>query len=115
MKQDRQLRGHLIAVLLAVGLTIYEWPQVQKAARRKEWAVSKARRWYVAFLALMLALCVWLGLEGVLGAWFTAVAFACLIASVIEQDRRARRQRQGQPAQRNAPVSVAESGRSASR
>jgi hypothetical protein len=53
--------------------------------------VSKARRWYVTFLGLMLAVCIWLGLEGALGAWFTAVAFACLIASVVQQDRRARR------------------------
>lgn len=56
--------------------------------------MSRVRRWYVAFLGLMLALCIWLGLEGLLGAWFTAVAFACLIASVVQQDRRARRQRQ---------------------
>jgi Flp pilus assembly protein TadB len=56
--------------------------------------VSKSRRWYVAFLGLMLILCIWLGLEGSVGAWITAVAFVCLIASVVEQDRRARRQRQ---------------------
>lgn len=48
----------------------------------------------VAFLASMLILCIWLGLEGVLGAWFTAVAFTCLIASVVQQDRRARHRRQ---------------------
>lgn len=56
--------------------------------------MSKARRWYVAFLGLMFILCIWLGLEGLLGAWFTAVAFASLIASVIHQDWRARRQQQ---------------------
>lgn len=53
--------------------------------------MSRARRWYVAFLGLMLAVCIWLGFEGTLGAWFTAVAFACLIASVVQQDRPARR------------------------
>ncbi|GAA1749901.1 hypothetical protein GCM10009767_06030 [Kocuria aegyptia] len=47
---------------------------------------------YVAFLALMLALCVWLGFEELLSAWFTAVA--CLIVSVVQQDRGAHRQRQ---------------------
>ncbi|MFF0904328.1 hypothetical protein ACFYE3_11720 [Kocuria sp. CPCC 205293] len=47
----------------------------------------------MAFLGRMLILGVWLGLEGLLGTWFTAVAFACLIASVVQKDRRARRQR----------------------
>jgi hypothetical protein len=51
--------------------------------------VSTARRWYVAFLGLMLTLCVRLGLGGLWGAWFTASAR--LIGSVIQQDRRARR------------------------
>ena len=53
--------------------------------------MSRARRGYVAFLGLMLAVCLWLGLEGALGARFTAVACAFLIASVVQQDRRARR------------------------
>lgn len=55
--------------------------------------MSKARRWYVAFLGLMLILCIWLGLESSVGAWITAVAFVGLIASVVQQDKRARRQR----------------------
>ncbi|MFI7481888.1 hypothetical protein ACH9EU_05665 [Kocuria sp. M1R5S2] len=59
--------------------------------------MSRTKRWSLAFLGIMFAGCVTLGLMGQWSAWITAVAFASLIASVLNRDRRARGRQDGQP------------------